>query len=298
MYYYWHLVLLLLVIAVLWPTICADHNKVAITSPKTKSNTIAHTNSRSNSNNSPSNGGIYFSDIPLSDDEGSADGPDDDLEENASGKGEDDEDTKDVIDKEGSGSRPISGSDSDTDDDDDDDDLELGSGDGSLFISSTERPTKRPDVSKTPVSSVTSVDMKPKPKDPITDPIDENRVPIVPPIVVTPETSTRFTIVSSTLWPHGKDSEEDEEDDNNSLGNEVSIMGHKQVTPASFFARPGILAAVIGGAVVGLLCAILLVMFIVYRMRKKDEGSYALDEHKRSTSANPYARGASKELYA
>merc|ERR1712203_40163 len=48
----------------------------------------------------------------------------------------------------------------------------------------------------------------------------------------------------------------------------------------SFFAQPGILAAVIGGAVVGLLCAILLVMFIVYRMRKKDEGSYALDEPK------------------
>lgn len=35
--------------------------------------------------------------------------------------------------------------------------------------------------------------------------------------------------------------------------------------------------AVIGGTVVGLLCAILLVMFIVYRMRKKDEGSYALE---------------------
>ena len=32
--------------------------------------------------------------------------------------------------------------------------------------------------------------------------------------------------------------------------------------------------AVIGGAVVGLLCAILCVMFVVYRMRKKDEGSY------------------------
>ena len=35
--------------------------------------------------------------------------------------------------------------------------------------------------------------------------------------------------------------------------------------PGSFFAQPGILAAIIGGAVVGLLCAILLVMFIVYR---------------------------------
>ena len=40
-------------------------------------------------------------------------------------------------------------------------------------------------------------------------------------------------------------------------------------------------SAVIGGAVVGLLCAILCVMFVVYRMRKKDEGSYALDEPKR-----------------
>merc|ERR1712088_835499 len=53
----------------------------------------------------------------------------------------------------------------------------------------------------------------------------------------------------------------------------------------SFFAQPGILAAVIGGAVVGLLCASLLVMFIVYRMRKKDEGSYALDEPKRAHNA-------------
>lgn len=57
-------------------------------------------------------------------------------------------------------------------------------------------------------------------------------------------------------------------------------------------------AAVIGGAVVGLLCAILLVMFIVYRMRKKDEGSYVLDEPKRnSPSANPYNKN-SREFYA
>ncbi|KAJ8986219.1 hypothetical protein NQ317_009925, partial [Molorchus minor] len=55
------------------------------------------------------------------------------------------------------------------------------------------------------------------------------------------------------------------------------IMNRKpEDRPTSFFAQPGILAAVIGGAVVGLLCAILVVMFIVYRMRKKDEGSYAL----------------------
>ncbi|XP_022914819.1 syndecan isoform X2 [Onthophagus taurus] len=67
--------------------------------------------------------------------------------------------------------------------------------------------------------------------------------------------------------------------------------------PASFFAQPGILAAVIGGAVVGLLCAILVVMFIVYRMRKKDEGSYALDEPKRSPTSTSFNRG-NKEFYA
>lgn len=68
---------------------------------------------------------------------------------------------------------------------------------------------------------------------------------------------------------------------------------------ASFFAQPGILAAVIGGAVVGLLCAILVVMFIVYRMRKKDEGSYALEEPKRSPAPNSYAKnGTNREFYA
>lgn len=68
--------------------------------------------------------------------------------------------------------------------------------------------------------------------------------------------------------------------------------------PPSIFAMPGILAAIIGGAVVGLLCAILLVMFIVFRMRKKDEGSYALDEPKRSHNSNSYSKPPSREFYA
>jgi len=68
--------------------------------------------------------------------------------------------------------------------------------------------------------------------------------------------------------------------------------------PVSFFAQPGILAAVIGGAVVGLLCAILLVMFIVYRMRKKDEGSYILDEPKRTHNGNLYTKTPNREFYA
>ena len=103
-------------------------------------------------------------------------------------------------------------------------------------------------------------------------------------------------------------------------GNEVLIMNTKnEDRPTSFFAQPGILAgeqnntygrfeevndlfytlAVIGGAVVGLLFAILVVMFIVYRMRKKDEGSYALDEPKRSPQANSYTKNHNnREFYA
>jgi len=78
----------------------------------------------------------------------------------------------------------------------------------------------------------------------------------------------------------------------------VHKEGPTQHRSPSFFAQPGILAAVIGGAVVGLLCAILLVMFIVYRMRKKDEGSYALDEPKRAHNANSYSKPPSREFYA
>ncbi|XP_066595935.1 syndecan [Prorops nasuta] len=84
---------------------------------------------------------------------------------------------------------------------------------------------------------------------------------------------------------------------------DVYIMNPKHEDRASsFFAQPGVLAAVIGGAVVGLLCAILVVMFIVYRMRKKDEGSYPLDEPRRSPAAQAFPKpGAphhNREFYA
>jgi len=88
-----------------------------------------------------------------------------------------------------------------------------------------------------------------------------------------------------------------------SSGNSDNVLimntSHEDRT-TSFFAQPGILAAVIGGAVVGLLFAILVVMFIVYRMRKKDEGSYALDEpQKRSPQANSYTKNHNnREFYA
>jgi len=75
-------------------------------------------------------------------------------------------------------------------------------------------------------------------------------------------------------------------------------VGSSNLHATSFFAQPGILTAVVGGAVVGLLCAILLVMFIVYRMRKKDEGSYALDEPRRSPNVHLYSKAPTREFFA
>jgi len=44
--------------------------------------------------------------------------------------------------------------------------------------------------------------------------------------------------------------------------------------------HPAVLAAIIVGGVLTILFIVLLVMFVVYRMRKKDEGSYSLDDPK------------------
>ncbi|CAF0931878.1 unnamed protein product [Rotaria sordida] len=64
------------------------------------------------------------------------------------------------------------------------------------------------------------------------------------------------------------------------------------------FSRPGILVGIIGGIVIGMLSAILLVMFIIYRMRKKDEGSYALEEGPRKSPSHAYTRVSSREFFA
>lgn len=47
-------------------------------------------------------------------------------------------------------------------------------------------------------------------------------------------------------------------------------------------AVPLCLAAVIVGGVVGALFAAFLVMLLIYRMKKKDEGSYTLEEPKQA----------------
>jgi len=105
------------------------------------------------------------------------------------------------------------------------------------------------------------------------------------------QTTSTTTTTTSTARPF--------ERDNRPKHSDVPTVSDVPTNrPVSFFAQPGILAAVIGGAVVGLLCAILLVMFIVYRMRKKDEGSYILDEPKRTHNGNLYTKTPNREFYA
>ncbi|KAK2192517.1 hypothetical protein NP493_28g02018 [Ridgeia piscesae] len=79
-------------------------------------------------------------------------------------------------------------------------------------------------------------------------------------------------------------------------GNDLETK--QPISRPSIIGKPGMLAGVICGAVVGLLCAVLLVMFIVYRMRKKDEGSYALDEPKRSPSLTYTKASKDREFFA
>ncbi|XP_019406394.1 PREDICTED: syndecan-2 [Crocodylus porosus] len=64
----------------------------------------------------------------------------------------------------------------------------------------------------------------------------------------------------------------------------------------NLFQRTEVLAAVIAGGVIGFLFAIFLILLLVYRMRKKDEGSYDLGERKPSSAA--YQKAPTKEFYA
>ncbi|KAG7317009.1 hypothetical protein KOW79_019307 [Hemibagrus wyckioides] len=69
-----------------------------------------------------------------------------------------------------------------------------------------------------------------------------------------------------------------------------------EVHSENLFQRTEVLAAVIAGGVIGFLFAIFLILLLVYRMRKKDEGSYDLGERKSSGAV--YQKAPTKEFYA
>ncbi|XP_017555917.1 syndecan-2-B [Pygocentrus nattereri] len=90
-----------------------------------------------------------------------------------------------------------------------------------------------------------------------------------------PQVSIVATSTSSSPGPHESD---------------------KQVRTENLFQRTEVLAAVIAGGVIGFLFAIFLILLLVYRMRKKDEGSYDLGERK--TPSTAYQKAPTKEFYA
>uniref|UniRef100_A0A8C1SII2 Syndecan n=1 Tax=Cyprinus carpio TaxID=7962 RepID=A0A8C1SII2_CYPCA len=159
----------------------------------------------------------------------------------------------------------------------DDDDFTSGSGSGAgetieesvtaktLFIVPKAEPTQDSTKDFTPkVETFTSRDV---PKD------TKKRVRIESPVPTT-EDSRRNPDTSTTSLPRSP----------------------LEVQSENLFQRTEVLAAVIAGGVIGFLFAIFLILLLVYRMRKKDEGSYDLGERKPSGAA--YQKAPTKEFYA
>lgn len=77
---------------------------------------------------------------------------------------------------------------------------------------------------------------------------------------------------------------------NEDVSNRVSMSSTAQT--GNIFERTEVLAALIVGGVVGILFAIFLILLLVYRMKKKDEGSYDLGK-------KPiYKKAPTNEFYA
>lgn len=98
-------------------------------------------------------------------------------------------------------------------------------------------------------------------------------------------------------------SETPEVEKDDDLDNEKAEQeGDVKSAPGAFGMGPHFLAAVVVGGCIGLLFAVCVIMLLVYRMRKKDEGSYALEyglDGKKPQGGYEYTKGVdSKEYYA
>lgn len=77
-------------------------------------------------------------------------------------------------------------------------------------------------------------------------------------------------------------------------------QGERGATGASqgFLDRKEVLGGVIAGGLVGLIFAVCLVGFMLYRMKKKDEGSYSLEEPKQANGGAYQKPSKQEEFYA
>jgi len=179
------------------------------------------------------------------------------------------------------------------------------SGDGS----GVDEPEPTPVVTTTTTTQAPKKTPKPDKKQPVKpDPIvtkkpvpetdDKNELPEEDEITVEPSDTSKT--MSNEVGPGGEGGVEFSTGPPNAL----DPLGSEGEADAStsfmelLFSNPAILAAIIAGGVIALLAAILLVMFVVYRMRKKDEGSYSLDEPKKYKDPNMYWKDTGKEFYA
>jgi len=177
-----------------------------------------------------------------------------------------------------------SGFDDDEDGDDDDDSFSGIGRDRSSEYPPIVKPNKRPGEGARPEPDDKFVIVPSRP-----DHVDENDNGIIYDGPKQTETESESPIVIETVKTEGGEEADGEEAEDGSQGEHLS---------RSIIQTPGLLPGIIGGAVVGLLCAVLLVMFIVYRMRKKDEGSYALEEPKMTSPSRGYTRAPTKEYWA
>ncbi|XP_031734635.1 syndecan-4 isoform X2 [Anarrhichthys ocellatus] len=147
------------------------------------------------------------------------------------------------------------------DDEDKDEDYELsGSGDGETTVSPVRdsKPSVKPEVNDNKIPEVE------RPVWPTVDLVDlvQNRNEIQ----VTKEEEEEEAKPSNVLMSHASED--------------------------SIFNKTEVLAALIAGGAVGLMFAVLLILLLIYRMKKKDEGSYELGK-------KPiYKKAPTTEIYA
>lgn len=103
-------------------------------------------------------------------------------------------------------------------------------------------------------------------------------------------TSTQHTefipdFIENNIIPdvrRGVDIAKPDDDDDLTFDNEVGKRNTQKASAENqnILERKEVLAGVIAGGVVGVAFAVMLIALMAYRMKKKDEGSYALDDHK------------------
>ncbi|KAK6490813.1 syndecan-2-like [Huso huso] len=192
----------------------------------------------------------------------------------AASQGQNSPDEKDLYLEDGSGDYPV-----------DDDDFNSGSGSGleveleePITVKTHMFPKAQPTRDSTKVltqkveTSTAKARMLPK-----------NPARTEPPVLVTDTDVNIEDLTSTTSKPKVS-------------GSGVDTDVSAEIQSESLFQRTEVLAAVIAGGVIGFLFAIFLILLLVYRMRKKDEGSYDLGERKPSSAA--YQKAPTKEFYA